>query len=72
MSLKRINGDNLQQKEEQLLQKLPQKEQLKKTAEATENLIENKIADEINSLGKPKEKKKKIEEIYVPRKKDNK
>ena len=32
-----------------------------KTAEATGDLIGNKIADKINSIGKPKE----IEEIYI-------
>ena len=38
-----------------------------KPAEATGDLIGNKIADKINSIGKPKEKEtKKIEEIYIP------
>ena len=38
-----------------------------KTAEkATEDLIGNKIADKITSIGKPKEKTKEIEEIYIP------
>ena len=39
-----------------------------KTAEATGDLIGNKIADKITSLGKPreKEKTKEIEEIYIP------
>ena len=38
------------------------------TAEATGDLIGNKIADEITSIGKLKEKEKtkKIEEIYIP------
>ena len=38
------------------------------TAEATGDLIVNKIADKITSIGKPKEKKKanKAEEIYIP------
>ena len=36
-----------------------------KTAEATGDLIGNKIADKINSIGKPKE----IEEIYIWREK---
>ena len=35
---------------------------VKKTAEATGDLIGNKIADKITSIGKPKE----IEEIYIP------
>ena len=47
-----------------MLQKLLLKEQFKKTAEATGDLVENKIADKITSLGKPKEKTKK--EIYIP------
>ena len=39
-----------------------------KTAEATGDLIRNKIADKITSIGKPKEKEKinKPEEIYIP------
>ena len=38
-----------------------------KTAEATGDLIGNKIADQITSIGKPKEKEKtkEIEEIYI-------
>ena len=40
---------------------------IQKTAEATGNLIGNKIAHKITSIGKPKEKEtKKIEEIYIP------
>ena len=35
------------------------------TAEATGYLIGNKIADKIISLSKPKEKTKKVEEIYI-------
>ena len=31
-----------------------------------QDLIGNKIADKITSIGKPKEKTKKVEEIYVP------
>ena len=40
---------------------------VQKTAEATGDLIENKIADKIISLGKPKEKgkTKEIKEIYL-------
>ena len=38
---------------------------VQKTAEATGDLIGNKIADKITSLGKPKEKTKKVEEIYI-------
>ena len=40
---------------------------IKKTVEATEDLIGNKIAAKITSIGKPKEKekKKKAEEIYI-------
>ena len=41
---------------------------VQKTAEATGDLIGNKIADKITSICKPKEKKKtkEIEEIYIP------
>ena len=45
---------------------------LQKTAEATGDIIGNKIADKIISIGKPKEKEKtkentkEIEEIYIP------
>ena len=39
-----------------------QKFRLKKTAEATGDLIGNKMADEISSIGKPKE----IDKIYIP------
>ena len=35
------------------------------TAEATGNLIGNKIADKITSIGKPKEKTNRAEEIYI-------
>ena len=38
---------------------------VQKTAEATGYLIGNKIADKITSLNKPKEKTKKVEEIYI-------
>ena len=41
-----------------------------KTAEATGDLIGNKTADKITSIGEPKEKEKEktkeIEEIYIP------
>ena len=51
-----------------MLQKLLRKEQFKKTAEATGDLIGNKIADITTSIGKPKEKEKtnEIEGIYIP------
>ena len=51
-----------------MLQKLPQKERLKKTAEATRDLNGNKIDDQNTSAGKSKEddKTKKVEEIYIP------
>ena len=44
---------------------------VQKTEEATWDLIGNKIADKITSIGKPKEKEKtkeakEIEEIYIP------
>ena len=48
--------------------KTASKRVVQKTAEATGDLIGNKIADEITSIGKPKEKEKteEIEEIYIP------
>ena len=50
--------------------KVASKRVVQKTAEATEDLIGNKIADKITSIGKPKEKEKEktkeIEEIYIP------
>ena len=50
--------------------KTASKRVVKKTAEAAGDLIGNKIADKITSIGKTKEKQKqkqkKIEEIYVP------
>ena len=45
--------------------KTASKRVVQKTAEATEDLIGNKIDDRITSIGKPKEKKE-IEEIYIP------
>ena len=41
---------------------------VQKSAEATGDLIGNKIADKITSIGKSKEKEKtkKVEEIYIP------
>ena len=41
---------------------------VQKIAEATGDLIGNKVVDKITSIGKPKEKEteKKIEEIYIP------
>ena len=45
---------------------------VQKTAEAKGNLIGNKIADKITSIGKPKEKPKEIEEIYIPPEKRHK
>ena len=38
---------------------------VQKTVEATGDLIGNKIADKITLIGKPKEKTKEIEEIYI-------
>ena len=47
--------------------KTASKRVVQKTAEATGDLIGNKIADKITSIGKPKEKKtSKVEEIYIP------
>ena len=46
--------------------KTASKKVIKKTAEATD-LIGNKVADKITSIGKPKEKEKakKAEEVYI-------
>ena len=46
--------------------KTASKRVVQKTAEATGDLIGNKIADKITSVGKPKEKTNKTEEIYIP------
>ena len=46
--------------------KIASKRVVQKTAEAAEDLIGNKIDDRITSIGKPKEKTKEIEEIYIP------
>ena len=45
--------------------KTASKRVVQKSAEATGDLIGNKIADKITSTGKPKEKEK-TEEIYIP------
>ena len=47
--------------------KTASKRVVRKTAEATGDLIENKVADKITSIGKPKEKEKakETEEIYI-------
>ena len=51
--------------------KTASKRVVQKTAGATGDLIENKIADKITSIRKPKEKEKtkEVEEIYIPTKK---
>ena len=47
--------------------KTASKRVVQKTSEGTKDLIGNKIADQITSIGKPKDKEKKeIEEIYLP------
>ena len=46
--------------------KTASKRVVQKTTEATGYLIGNKIADKITSVGKPKEKTNKPEEIYIP------
>ena len=48
--------------------KTASKRVVQKTVEATGDLIRNKIADKITSIGKPKEKEKtkETEEIYIP------
>ena len=51
--------------------KTTSKRVVQKTVEATEDLIGNKIADKITSIGKQKEKEKtkEVEEIYIPQEK---
>ena len=48
--------------------KTASKRVVQKTEEVTGDLIGNKIADQITSIGKPKEKEKtkETEEIYIP------
>ena len=46
--------------------KTASKRVVQKTAEGTGDLIGNEIGDKITSLGKPKEKTKKVEEIFIP------
>ena len=48
--------------------KTASKRVVQKTAKATRDLIGNKIANKITSIGKPKEKEKpkETEEIYIP------
>ena len=45
--------------------KIASKRVVQKAAEASRYLIGNKIADKITSVGKPKEKTKTLEEIYI-------
>ena len=52
--------------------KTASKRLVQKTIEATGDLIRNNIANKFTSLGKPKEKTKKVEEIYLPPEKGNK
>ena len=46
--------------------KTASKRVVQKTAEATRDLIGNKIADKMTSVGKSKEKTNKTVEIYIP------
>ena len=46
--------------------KIASKRVVQKAAEASRYLIGNEIADKITSVGKPKEKTKTLEEIYIP------
>ena len=46
--------------------KTASKRVVQKTAEATGDLIGNKIAHKIISVGKSKERIRKVEEIYIP------
>ena len=64
----------VQQKQAKTLLKLLLKIIIHKSAEATGDLVGNKIADKITSIGKPRSKKEKDEtnimeetqEIYIP------
>ena len=47
-------------------QKTASKKVVQKTAEVSGDLIGNKIADKITSIGKSKEKPNKPEKIYIP------
>ena len=42
---------------------------VQKPAQATGELIGNKITDKITAVGKPKKKTRKVEEIYIPEEK---
>ena len=46
--------------------KTASKRVVQKLAEATGDLIGNKVANKITLLGKPTEKTEKLEEIYIP------
>ena len=46
--------------------KTASKRVVQKAAEATRDLNGNNIADKITLIGKPKEKEKEIEDIYIP------
>ena len=46
--------------------KTASKRVVQKAAEATGDLNGNNIADKITLIGKPKEKEKEIEDIYIP------
>ena len=46
--------------------KTTSKRVVQKTAEATGDLIGNKVVDKITSIGKSKKKTKETEEIYIP------
>ena len=46
--------------------KTASKRVVQKTAKATRDLIENKIADKTTSLGKTKSKEKEEQKIYIP------
>ena len=61
-------GDKYAKKFMDTAAKTASKRAVQKPAEATRDLIGNKIADKITSICKPKGKKKtkEIEEIYIP------
>ena len=49
-----------------MLKKTASKSVVQKTAEATGDLIGNKIADKITSIGESREKANKSDKIYIP------
>ena len=66
MCFARKHGDRYGKKLKDTAAYTASKKVVQETAEATEDLIGNKIADKITPVGKTKEKTNKPEEIYIP------